>query len=327
MLAAWIRRAPRYGCGGDTVTVPGSMDPVRTLVDVMKSVETKPNPPSEHLLGSSLAAAPFGASRTGSPPRTHRDGSGAGLSSSGSHPSGFLRREPSKGGAASSWPPGDSLGNPLVGGSGESLAPSLRGSSQEPLRNGAREVLPSGVFQREAFVSGRTCPTSELSFGNRAEPNTGFSFGGLGSHLLELPFGAVPPGCAPVLPPRSSFPSCLPAEDSLGSPRRSLSGDHWRYADVVCSFGSPPQKQPAGDLDSVVFGRLQTRFESSTTSWWQHQETDYDRLLRRFRFCGSVDMKGAGRVSADARRATVRCLQQVFGPAAGCVPVRQPPSA
>jgi hypothetical protein len=93
-------------------------------------------------------------------------------------------------------------------------------------------------------------------------------------------------------------------EDSLGSPQGLFRETIWRYAAVVFSFGRPPQRHPAGDLDSVAFDGLRTRFECSIAAWWQHQETNHDRLLRRLRFCGSVEMKGAGRVSADARRAT-----------------------
>jgi hypothetical protein len=96
---------------------------------------------------------------------------------------------------------------------------------------------------------------------------------------------------------------------------------------VLSSFGAASQRHPAGDLDSVAFGRLRTRSECSIASRWQHRETNHGRFFRRLRSCGSVEMKGAGRVSADARRATVRCLQQVFGSAVGGVQVRHPPSA
>lgn len=51
MLATWIRFALRRGRSGDTVPAPArSMNPARTLVDVKKSVETKPNFPPGILL-------------------------------------------------------------------------------------------------------------------------------------------------------------------------------------------------------------------------------------------------------------------------------------
>jgi hypothetical protein len=60
-------------------------------------------------------------------------------------------------------------------------------------------------------------------------------------------------------------------------------------------------------------------------AWWRHRVALTSSV--GFRICSPLRRQGIGRVSADARRATVRCRQQVFGPAAGRVPVQQPPSA
>jgi len=215
----------------------------------------------------------------------------------------------------------------------EFLVPSLRRASLEVLRNGANEVLllrglPTNGFRLEdgvphpgAFLrvpgrgSSQGPPPEVPALTSRSFPSGRMLVGVFRSFTAEQPLG----------PPST--------EVSFGSPRRSPSGDRRRFANVVSSFGAAPQRHPAHSGNRLVTSTPShsadcgSEYECSIASWWQHRETNHGRLLRRLRSCGSVEMKGAGRVSADARRATVRCPQQVSGSAAGRVPVRQPPSA
>jgi hypothetical protein len=112
---------------------------------------------------------------------------------------------------------------------------------------------------------------------------------------------------------------------SFGRPPGLLRESNRRSNSAACSSGSPPRWCP-WENHSTPSHSTGFRSDSSVRSHLVATPGGADSICR-FRSCSADEMKGTGRVSADARRATVRCWQQVFGPAAGRAPVQQPPSA
>lgn len=84
---------------------------------------------------------------------------------------------------------------------------------------------------------------------------------------------------------------------------RPPSGVHWRVDDAAFSFGSAP----CGPLGNHSTPSHSTGFGSDSSVPYRLVATPGGaESIYRFRFCSTVDNEGTGRVSADARRATVR---------------------
>jgi hypothetical protein len=240
--AAWIRRATsrsqwrhrgRAGFGGE---------PVRTLVDVKKSVETKPNLPP----GTLLRKLPSGRTVRGSPHRVPiRDRSGPESSSSWSHPSGFLRRELSTEGTASSSLLEDSLGNIPAGASDGVSRTLLReypfggapgGDRGVLLATPSNDPLPSGVEPStlEHLLRETDRGSSLGALSGISEPTSWSSPSGT---LLTGVFRVLPSGAVQ----RVNFHGALLRESSTAS-----FGSPLEIHRVASSFGSSPRRYPAG---------------------------------------------------------------------------------
>jgi hypothetical protein len=193
-------------------------------------------------------------------------------------------------------------------------------------QNGGHEVLHCCAFHRVAFVSGSMASTLGLSFGNPNGAHRRMRHAEVsGSTLRSFPSGPLRPGVFGHLVAEQPD-GYVSTEVSSGSPPHGLLREPTRRCTgTEFSLGSSPgrahryprlrhHRQASDPI------RESTRLPVATPG------DDPRPTSIRSRSSSAAEMKGAGRVSADAGRTTVRCWQQVSGPAAGRAPVWQPPS-